>query len=138
MPPASALTGFPMIRLFLICSALGGLLAVALGAFGAHALKAKLAPDLLAVWHTAVQYQFYHVLALLAVALLMQHDAGSVALKVAGVAFIAGIVIFSGSLYVLCLSGIRWLGAITPLGGTALLAGWLALLVFAWQWSQAR
>lgn len=128
-----------MIRCFLLIASLAGFLAVALGAFGAHALKTKLTPDLLAVWHTAVQYQFYHVLALLAVALLMvQGGAENTALKVAGVAFVVGMLVFSGSLYVLCLSGVRWLGAITPLGGTAFLVGWLALTWYAWQWSSAR
>lgn len=128
-----------MIRCFLLIASLAGFLAVALGAFGAHALKTKLTPDLLAVWHTAVQYQFYHVLALLAVVLLMvQEGAENTALKVAGVAFVVGMLVFSGSLYVLCLSGMRWLGAITPLGGTAFLVGWLALTWYAWQWSSAR
>lgn len=128
-----------MIRFFLLAASLAGFLAVALGAFGAHALKAKLTPDLLAVWHTAVQYQFYHVLALLAVALLMANGAAaSTALKVAGIAFVIGMLVFSGSLYILCLSGVRWLGAITPLGGTAFLVGWAALFVFAWQWMHGR
>jgi len=128
-----------MIRFFLLAASLAGLLAVALGAFGAHALKARLSPDLLAVWHTAVQYQFYHVLALLAVALLMMNGAlESTALKIAGIAFVIGMLVFSGSLYVLCLSGVRWLGAVTPLGGVAFLVGWIALFVFAWQWSLTR
>jgi len=128
-----------MIRFFLLAASLAGFLAVALGAFGAHALKARLSPDLLAVWHTAVQYQFYHVLALLAVVLLMTNGAlESTALKIAGIAFVIGMVVFSGSLYVLCLSGVRWLGAITPLGGAAFLVGWVALFVFAWQWSLTR
>lgn len=128
-----------MIRFFLLAASVAGFLAVALGAFGAHALKTRLTPDLLAIWHTAVQYQLYHVLALFAVALLMMNGAlESTALKVAGIAFVVGMVIFSGSLYVLCLSGVRWLGAITPLGGTAFLVGWIALFVFAWQWTLAR
>jgi len=129
-----------MIRFFLLAASTAGFLAVALGAFGAHALKTRLSPDLLVVWHTAVQYQFYHVLALLAVALLMTNGAAaeSTALKVAGIAFVVGMLVFSGSLYVLSLSGIRWLGAITPLGGAAFLVGWIALFVFAWQWSLTR
>jgi len=135
-PPCLNPLGTFMIRLFLLAASTAGFLAVVLGAFGAHALKTKLSPDLLVVWHTAVQYQFYHVLALLAVVLLMINGAGeSVALKVAGIAFIVGMLIFSGSLYVLSLSGIRWLGAITPLGGVGFLVGWIALFVFAWQWS---
>lgn len=127
-----------MIRLFLLSGAVSGFIAVALGAFGAHGLKNRLTPDLLAVWQTAVQYQFWHTLALLAVALFaINAAAGQAALKVAGWAFIVGILVFSGSLYVLCLSGVRWLGAITPLGGTAFLVGWLALAWFAWQWTAA-
>jgi len=125
-----------MIRLFLLCSAFSGFIAVALGAFGAHGLKNRLTPDLMAVWQTAVQYQFWHTLALLGVVLLAINTAAEhAALKVAGVAFVLGMLIFSGSLYVLCLSGIRWLGAITPLGGTAFLVGWLALAWYAWQWT---
>jgi len=132
--------GIFMIRFFLLAASIAGFLAVALGAFGAHALKTKLSPDLLAVWHTAVQYQFYHVLALLAVALLMTNAGAteSIALKVAGVAFVVGMLVFSGSLYVLSVSSIRWLGAITPLGGAAFLVGWIALFLFAWQWSLTR
>jgi uncharacterized membrane protein YgdD (TMEM256/DUF423 family) len=104
--------------------------AVAAGAFGAHALKSALTPDLLAVWHTAVQYQAWHALALLAVGLLMTNDPSGRrgrGLRAAAWLFAIGIVLFSGSLYLLALSGQRWLGAVTPLGGVAFLAGWLAL-----------
>mgnify|MGYP001572778802 CR=1 FL=1 len=127
-----------MIRIFLLAATLSGFLSVALGAFGAHALKARLTPDLLTVWHTAVQYQFYHVFALLAVALLMINGATeNTVLKIAGVAFMVGMLTFSGSLYLLCLSGTRWLGAITPLGGVAFLIGWAAMIWYAWQWTVA-
>jgi uncharacterized membrane protein YgdD (TMEM256/DUF423 family) len=102
-------------------------MAVALGAFGAHALKARLAPDMTAVWQTAVQYHAWHALALLAVGLLLAQYPGRFGLAWAGWLFVAGIALFSGSLYVMALTGIRGLGAITPLGGVAWLAGWVAL-----------
>lgn len=119
------------------CLAVGAIamfVAVAAGAFGAHALKSVLAPDLLAVWHTAVQYQAWHALALLAVGLRMTRGVAPVQrpdsrLRAAAWLFVIGIVIFSGSLYLLALTGERRLGAVTPLGGVAFLAGWLA---FAW------
>jgi len=103
-----------------------GFLGVALGAFGAHALKARLSPDLLAVWHTGVQYQFYHALALLLVGLMVR-QAPQPWLQGAGWCFLAGTLVFSGSLYALSLSGLRALGAITPLGGLLFLAGWALL-----------
>lgn len=115
-----------MRRLFLSAGAAFGFLGVALGAFGAHALKGALSQEMLAIWHTAVEYQFWHALALLGVGALTQ-DRTDRALNIAGGAFIAGIVIFSGSLYALALTDIRALGAITPIGGLALLAGWAAL-----------
>lgn len=103
-----------------------GALAVALGAFGAHALRARLAPDMLAVWRTAVEYQFYHVAALLLLGLLREPTQD--ALNAAGWCFTIGILLFSGSLYALALSGVRMLGAVTPLGGLLFIAGWLLLL----------
>lgn len=112
-----------MERLFLVLGSLSGLLAVALGAFAAHGLKARLAPEMLAVFETGVRYQMYHALALLGVAWVCARwpCATSVA---AGWLFVAGLVLFSGSLYVLSLGGPSWLGPVTPLGGLALLAGW--------------
>lgn len=107
-------------------------LAVALGAFGAHALRQRLAPEMLAVFETGVRYHFYHALGLFAVAWLSQRSPSALA-HGAGWAFTAGIVVFSGSLYVLSISGQRWLGAITPLGGLAFLAGWALLLVSTWR-----
>jgi len=106
-------------------------LAVILGAFGAHALKTRLPPDLLEVYHTAVQYHFWHALGVLAVGLAMQQlpDAGW--LRAAGWLLTAGVVLFCGSLYLLALTGARWLGAVTPLGGVAFILGWLALAVAA-------
>ena len=123
-----------MARLFLMIASVAGLLAVALGAFGAHGLKQRLTPDLLAVYQTGVQYHMYHALALLAVGVLLAQAPASSALRWSGWLFIAGIVVFSGSLYLLSLTGVRWLGAITPLGGAAFLAGWAALAIAAWRW----
>ena len=102
-------------------------LAVAAGAFGKHALKDRLPADLLEVFEVAVRYQAYHALALLAVSIIASRREGA-AVDIAGAAFTAGIIVFSGSLYALALTGARWLGAITPIGGLLLLAGWLALL----------
>ena len=133
-----------MPKTYLLLAAISGFLAVALGAFGAHGLRDKLSADLLAVYQTGVQYHFYHTLALLAVAVLMllasssalpsSSLAASSLLKWSGNLFAVGIVIFSGSLYLLAISGVRWLGAITPIGGVAFLAGWICLAVAAWSW----
>lgn len=112
----------------LIAAAVYGLLGVVFGAFGAHALAPRLDEDMQAVWQTAVQYQFWHALALLGLGALMKTGADSNWLDAASVCYCAGILIFSGSLYILALSGIRWLGAITPIGGLLLIAGWAALL----------
>ena len=105
------------------------LLAVAFGAFGAHGLKKTLPQDLMAVYETAVNYHFYHALGLLAAGLLALHLPESALLRWAGILLTVGILLFSGSLYVLSLSGVRWLGAITPFGGVAFLAAWLLLAV---------
>ena len=115
-------------------AALLGALSVALGAFAAHTLKAALSSDVLAIFETAVRYQFYHVFALLAVGILYKEYPGK-ALHWAGKLFIAGIVLFSGSLYLLTFlkgSGIEnmnWVGAITPFGGLCFIAGWVALFL---------
>jgi uncharacterized membrane protein YgdD (TMEM256/DUF423 family) len=118
-----------MHKLFLLIGAVTAALAVALGAFGAHALKARLAPDLLAIYQTAVQYHFYHALGLLVIGLASGALPASVWLKAAGWTMLAGVVLFSGSLYVLALSGQRWLGAVTPLGGVAFIAAWVLFAV---------
>ena len=115
-----------MDRLFFVLGSLSGLLGVAAGAFGAHGLKQRLAPDMLAVWETAARYQLIHALALLAVGWALTRWPGP-ATTAAGWFFVAGTLIFSGSLYLLSLSGVRWLGAITPIGGVAFLAGWACL-----------
>ena len=120
-------------KLFLVLGGLAGAAGVALGAFGAHALKTRLAPDLLAVWQTAVQYHLWHALALVAIGIVAIHLPASTPLKWAGWLMVAGIVLFSGSLYVLALSGVRWLGAVTPFGGTAWIAAWVLLAWTAWR-----
>jgi uncharacterized membrane protein YgdD (TMEM256/DUF423 family) len=122
---------------FLVIAALAGFLAVALGAFGAHALKAKLAPDLMAVYQTAVQYHFYHTLALFGVAVLLLNFPQQGVLVASAICFVVGLVVFSGSLYALAFSGVRWLGAITPLGGLAFMGGWLLLAWFGIKQSSA-
>jgi uncharacterized membrane protein YgdD (TMEM256/DUF423 family) len=119
-------------RLFWILGSLFALLAVAAGAFGAHALRARLSAPDLAIFETGVRYQMYHALALLAVAMLLSRTPHSPGVA-AGWLFTAGIVIFSGSLYILVLSGQRWLGAITPIGGVAFLAGWAVLAWAGWR-----
>lgn len=109
--------------------AMGAILAgvgVALGAFGAHGLKARVTPDLLVVFETGVRYHMYHALALLAVGWAATRWP-STQVQAAGLLFVAGIVIFSGSLYAMTLTGVRWLGAITPIGGLAFLLGWASL-----------
>lgn len=114
------------MKTWLVIGALNGFLCVGIGAFGAHALKARLPADLLAIFHTGAQYHFYHALAILAAALAMQAmPQAESSLKWAAVLFLGGILIFSGSLYVLAITGIRWLGAITPIGGLAFMIGWL-------------
>ncbi len=121
-------------KIFFAIGCLSAALAVIAGAFGAHALKDKLSEDRLGVFETAVRYQLVHALALLAVALAMPRLAGHLAV-VSGWLFVAGTVLFSGSLYVLSLTGMRWLGAITPLGGIAFIAAWVLL---AWGVLQAK
>ena len=129
---STLLVDMPMDRTFALLGALLAFLAVGAGAFGAHALRERLAPDLLGVFETAARYQMYHALALLAVAWAADRWPGG-ATVAAGWLFLAGIVLFSGSLYLLSLSGVRWLGAVTPLGGLAFLAGWLALAWTIWR-----
>ncbi|HSC75256.1 MAG TPA: DUF423 domain-containing protein [Pseudomonadales bacterium] len=128
----------PTAQLFIVMASISGFLAVVLGAFGAHGLKNRLAPDLMDVWHTAVQYQFWHTLVLLGLGILLLQGAllqnfQAKYLVASGWLFAAGIVIFCGSLYILCLSGVRWLGAITPVGGVLWLAAWACLCYSAFK-----
>jgi uncharacterized membrane protein YgdD (TMEM256/DUF423 family) len=113
-------------RLFFAVGALSALLAVAAGAFGAHALRERLTADMLAVFEVGARYHMYHALGLLAAAWAVSRWPGSLA-TAAGWLFVAGTVVFSGSLYLLALTGQRWLGAVTPLGGLAFILGWAAL-----------
>lgn len=119
-----------MDKTFFVFGAAFGLLGVALGAFGAHGLKGTLSPDMLANFETGVRYQMYHAMALLAVAWAVTRWPGGLT-NAAGWLFIVGIVIFSGSLYLLSITGMRWLGAITPIGGVAMIAGWGCLILAA-------
>lgn len=132
-----------MTRVFLIAGALFGATGVLLGAFGAHGLRARLTPEALSSWDTAVTYQLIHALALLFAGLLAKSTAEAansaaeansavhLAISVAGTSWIVGILLFSGSIYVLAIGGPRFFGPITPVGGLALIVGWLALLVAA-------
>ena len=117
--------------LMIKCAAISGFLAVALGAFGAHGLKQALSADMMAIFQTAVQYQSIHTLALLAIAILYKQFPGAGLLAWSGLSILLGIFIFSGSLYILSLTGIYWLGAITPIGGFCFLLGWCFLLISA-------
>jgi uncharacterized membrane protein YgdD (TMEM256/DUF423 family) len=110
--------------LFLVIGCIAALLAVAIGAFGAHGLKARIAPELLPVFKIGVEYHFYHALGLILAGLAAFHLPESRHLRAAGWAMLAGIVLFSGSLYLLALTGFGWLGAVTPFGGLAFLAAW--------------
>ncbi len=121
-----------MDRLFFALGCVSGFLGVGLGAFAAHGLKSRLDAQMLAVFEVGVRYQMYHAFALLAVGWAQTHWPGPV-LNASGWLFVAGTIVFSGSLYILVLSGQRWLGAITPFGGAAFLAGWACLAWSAWK-----
>ena len=117
------------LKIAFIFASLAGALGVILGAFGAHALRGSIEPRLMETFQTAVQYQLIHALALLLVSLTMGWLGQSLSFEISAYAFIAGIILFSGSLFGLVLTEIRWLGPVTPLGGLCLIVGWLALLV---------
>lgn len=120
-----------MPSLFLALAGLSGFLGVGIGAFGAHALKDKLTPELATIFQTGVQYHLVHTLALFGVGLLVLLMPQASIPRVSGYLFMAGIVLFSGSLYILAITGVRWLGAITPLGGVCFLTAWALLAWFA-------
>lgn len=122
-----------MEKTFLLLASLLGALSVALGAFGAHGLDGRLSADLLNTYEIGVRYHVYHALALLGVVAVLIRWPEATAAVWAGWLFVVGIVIFSGSLYILALTGIRWLGAITPIGGVAFVVGWLCLAWTAWR-----
>lgn len=120
-----------MSKIFIVLASLNGFLAVSIGAFAAHALRDRLTPEMLNTFQTGVQYHMYHALALLGVGVLSLHFPNSNLIRAAGYLFLLGIILFSGSLYTLSVTGVRWLGAITPLGGVAFLAAWGTLFWFA-------
>ncbi|MDG2047799.1 MAG: DUF423 domain-containing protein [Halioglobus sp.] len=122
-----------MAKVFITLASFSGMSAVLFGAFGAHALKGRLDEHALNVFETAVQYHFYHTLALLVVGVMALSHSQTVLLKSSGWLFVIGILVFSGSLYLLSFTGMRWLGAITPLGGLALIAGWACLAAAGWK-----
>ncbi len=122
-----------MAKLFVTLASLSGMLAVILGAFGAHGLKDRLDAYSMGVFETAVQYHFYPSLALLAVGVLAVSQPHTTLLKSSGWLFLLGILIFSGSLYLLSVTGVRWLGAVTPLGGLAFIGGWACLAAASWK-----
>jgi len=121
MPPTS--------KLFLILGGINAALVVMLGAFGAHGLKAKLTAEMLAVYQTGVHYHLFHALGLLAIGIVATQIADSVWLKWSGWLILLGIILFSGSLYVLSVSGLRWLGMVTPFGGVAFIAAWIVFVI---------
>ena len=118
-----------MFKIFTTLGSINALIAVMLGAFGAHALKSRLSADMFEIFQTGVQYHFYHALGLLAVGIIAYHLPDSGLLRWSGWLMLAGIIIFSGSLYILSTTGITWLGAITPIGGTAFIAAWVLLTI---------
>lgn len=122
------------MKLFIMLGSISALFGVALGAFGAHGLKSRVAPEQLTIWQTGVQYHLVHAIALVLVGILCQVLAPTPLLRGAGWSFLTGTVLFSGSLYLLVLSGVRSMGAITPFGGLAFLLGWLLLALAALRW----
>lgn len=126
-----------MHRGFIFLGAVSAALAVTLGAFGAHVLGPRLSPELLAVYQTGVDYHFVHALGLLLTGIAAAGLGGSLALRLAGWLMLGGTVLFSGSLYLLAVTGLRWLGAITPFGGTAFILAWALLALAAWRHREA-
>jgi uncharacterized membrane protein YgdD (TMEM256/DUF423 family) len=122
-----------MLKTFVMLGALNALLAVLLGAFGAHGLKSHLSPEMLAVYRTGVEYHMWHALGLILVGALAAYLPGNALLAWAGGCMFAGILLFSGSLYALSITGIRWLGAITPFGGAAFILAWVLVVMAAWR-----
>lgn len=119
----------PTAKLFLIFGGINAALVVVLGAFGAHGLKTKISSEMLAVYQTGVHYHLFHALGLMVVGLLETQIEGSAYLKWSGWLMLAGILLFSGSLYILSVNGIRWLGAVTPFGGLSFVVAWMLFVV---------
>ena len=122
------------MKIFIVLGSLSAFFGVALGAFGAHGLKTRVAPEMLAVWQTGVFYHLVHALGLLLIGVLVQLMPEATMVRNAGWALLLGTLLFSGSLYLLVLTGIKPLGMITPFGGISFLAGWLMLAAAAWQY----
>ncbi len=120
-----------MDKFFVFLGSVNAFLAVALGAFGAHGLKSRLSPDMLDIYETGVKYHLAHALGLILIGILAHLMTRTELVNLSGWLILAGIVIFSGSLYVLSISGVRWWGAVTPLGGLSFLAGWALLAIAA-------
>ena len=118
-----------MSQFIISCGAVSAALSVILGAFGAHGLKTRLTPEVLATFETGVQYQFYHSLGLILVGVVLHTVRASTMVSVAGGLMLAGILLFSGSLYLICFTGIRSFGMVAPIGGTAFIAAWLLLAI---------
>lgn len=121
-----------MAKTFIILGAIFLALAVVIGAFGAHALKAKLSSEMLQVYKTGVEYHFYHALGLLLIGIISFHITSGL-INWSAIFIIAGIVLFSGSLYLLAITGIKWLGAITPIGGISFIVAWILLVIAVWK-----
>lgn len=122
-----------MARLFILAGTISGFISVALGAFAAHGLKEQLSPLLLNTFKTGVEYQFMHALALILIAIVMHIKPTIKLYQTAGIAFLIGILLFSGSLYILALTGLKYFGIITPIGGVAFLIGWVYFTLAAWK-----
>ena len=122
-----------MPKTFLILGAINAFLCVALGAFGAHGLKQMLSAEMLTVYHTGVQYHFYHAIGLILVGLILQHFTNAKLVRLSGWLMLTGIILFCVSLYIISLTGLRGLGMITPFGGVAFLAAWALLAYGIWQ-----
>jgi|SRR5699024_4909204 len=121
------------MKTFIIIGAINAFLAVALGAFGAHGLEGKISDKYLANWQTAVQYQMFHATGLILLGVIGRNIAPSSLLSTSGWLMLIGIILFSGSLFILSVTGISKLGMITPLGGVAFLTSWVLLIIFAWK-----
>lgn len=124
-----------MFKVFVSLGSLFAALGVVMGAFGAHGLKSQLTPDMLKVFNTAVEYHLFHAAGLILIGILSRLTSPSSLLMGAGAAMLCGIILFSGSLYLLSTTGVRWLGAITPLGGLAFIVAWVLLTVHIWRYS---
>lgn len=124
-----------MLKFTFLFAALSGLMSVAMGAFGAHALRQSLEPRLMNAFETGVTYQMSHSLVLLLVCLLAEQWGKSLVIQFSALAFVLGILLFSGSLYALALTGFKWLGPVTPLGGATLMVGWVLLFAAIWQYT---